>query len=245
LKLANRLVGNPEGLAGIETTLLGADLRFAAARWVAVTGALCPVRLNGRPSDVDRPIFVPADGVLALGPAADGVRTYLAVAGGIAVEPVLGSRSTDTMSGLGPPRLSAGDLLPLGTPLGVPAEGNVPRTLMPATIWLRLLLGPRDDWVDLTTLGEYAVGPASDRVGVRLRGPTVVRTVDGELPSEGMLPGAVQIPPDGQPVIMLADHPTTGGYPVVGVVHPDDLGQVAQARPGTLIRFVISRRSRS
>jgi biotin-dependent carboxylase-like uncharacterized protein len=243
--LANRLVGNPEGLAGIEATLLGVDLRFTDARWVAVTGALCPVRVDGQPSHVDRPVFVPAGAVLSLGPAADGVRAYVAVAGGIAVEPVLGSRSTDTMSGLGPPKLSVGDLLPLGTASGVPSDvDEVPRTPMPATIRPRVVLGPRDEWVDLTTLGEYAVDAASDRVGVRLRGPVVARTREGELPSEGMLPGAVQVPPDGQPVIMLADHPTTGGYPVVGVVHPADLGLVAQARPGTRVRFGLIRRSR-
>ncbi|MCP2328101.1 biotin-dependent carboxylase-like uncharacterized protein [Hamadaea flava] len=245
LRLANRLVGNPEGLAGIETTLLGVDLRFTEARWVAVTGALCPVRVDGRPSTMDRPVHIPAGGVLSLGAAAEGVRSYLAVAGGIAVEPVLGSRSTDTMSGLGPPRLAAGDLLPLGTPLGVPAEVDwAPRSPAPATALVRLLPGPRDDWFELTALVEYAVDPASDRVGVRLRGPALARVRDGELPSEGMLPGAVQVPPDGQPVIMLADHPTTGGYPVVGVVHPDDLSLVAQARPGTAIRFAVSPRSR-
>ncbi|NUO60221.1 MAG: biotin-dependent carboxyltransferase family protein, partial [Hamadaea sp.] len=238
LTFANRLVGNPDGLAGIETTLLGVDLRFESACWVAVTGALCPVRVDGRPSSVDRPVQVPAGGVLSLGTAADGVRTYLAVAGGIAVDPVLGSRSTDTMSGIGPPRLAVGDRLPLGAALGVPAEVDwAPRSARPATALVRLLPGPRDDWADLTALGDYRVDAASDRVGVRLRGPQLTRTRDGELPSEGMLPGAVQVPPDGQPVIMLADHPTTGGYPVVGVVHPDDLGLVAQARPGTAIRF--------
>ncbi|WP_290863999.1 biotin-dependent carboxyltransferase family protein [Hamadaea sp.] len=244
LRLGNRLVGNPEELAGIETTVLGADFRFDSACWVAVTGALCGVRVDGRPSHVDRPVFVPADGVLSLGAALDGVRSYLAVAGGIAVEPVLGSRSTDTLSGLGPPRLAVGDLLPLGTAFGVPAEVDwTPRSRAPAAV--RLLLGPRDDWIDLTALGDYVVTSASDRVGVRLRGPALARTRTEEIPSEGMLPGAVQVPPDGQPVIMLADHPTTGGYPVVGVVHPADLGLVAQARPGAVLRFELSRRSRS
>lgn len=243
LRLANRLVGNPESAAGIETTLLGADLRITAARWVAVTGAPCPVRVDGRPADIDRPVYVPAGAVLSICPADRGVRSYLAVAGGIRTAPVLGSRSTDLLSGIGLPPLTTGQRVPIGPATRAPASvDQAPRPLIPDEARLRLIAGPRDGWFDRATLRAvaatgYAVDSASNRIGVRLTGPAVAASHPGELPSEGMVRGAVQVPPGGQPLIFLVDHPTTGGYPVIGVVHPDDMGLVAQARPGTSVRF--------
>jgi biotin-dependent carboxylase-like uncharacterized protein len=241
LRLANRLVGNPESAAGLEITLTGCELRFTRAVTVALTGAEVTVRAGQRPGDVGRPLSLPAGAVLRIGPARAGLRTWLAVSGGIAVEPVLGSRATDTLSGLGPPPVRDGDRLPLGPAVGPPAQvdGTVGA---PAPDRLRLALrpGPRHDWFEDTALdllldSAYTVSPLSNRVGARLVGAALPRAVAGELPSEGLVLGAVQVPPDGQPLIFLADHPTTGGYPVIGVV--DDVTPLAQARPGTTVRF--------
>ncbi|QLQ40252.2 biotin-dependent carboxyltransferase family protein [Micromonospora robiginosa] len=194
-----------------------------------------------RPGDVGRPLSLPAGAVLRIGPARVGVRTWLAVSGGIAVEPVLGSRSTDTLSGLGPPPLRDTDRLPLGAPTGPPAPVDLTvGPPVPAEVRLTVRPGPRRDWftpeaVDLLCRAAYTVTPASNRVGARLAGAALPRAVAGELPSEGLVLGAVQVPPDGQPLVFLADHPTTGGYPVLGVV--DDVTPLAQARPGTTVRF--------
>jgi len=243
LRLANRLVGNPEEFAGIETTLLGVDLDFHSGRWVAVTGAVCPVTIDGRAADPCRPQYVPAGATLRIGTATRGVRSYVAVAGGIAVAPVLASRSTDTLSGIGPPPLADAMRLPLGPPGGQPSAVDIaPRPMLPPTARVRLVPGPRDDRfteasLRALTTTTYRVTVDSDRIGVRLRGAALAGRHPGGLPSEGVALGAVQVPPDGQPLVFLADHPTTGGYPVVGVVHPADLWQVAQAAPGTAVRF--------
>jgi biotin-dependent carboxylase-like uncharacterized protein len=241
LRLANRLVGNPESHAGLETTVGGVAFRLAAAGTIAVTGADAPVRVAGRAADVGRPLAVGADAVVEIGPARRGLRSYLAVTGGIAVPPVLGSRATDTLSGLGPAPLADGDVLPLGPVVGAPAPVDFVPIPMPAEVLeLTLRPGPRSDWFAPEAwealLGTgYVVGPLSNRVGVRLTGVPLPRVRSGELPSEGLVLGAVQVPPDGQPLIFLADHPTTGGYPVLGVV--DDVTLLAQARPGTTLRF--------
>ncbi|MFC3503600.1 biotin-dependent carboxyltransferase family protein [Micromonospora krabiensis] len=241
LRLANRLVGNPEDAAGLEITLTGCTLRLTRAAAVAVTGAEVDVRVDQRPGDTGRPLAVPAGGVLRLGPARNGVRSWLAVSGGLDVPPVLGSRATDTLSGLGPPPLRDGDRLPLGTPTGPPAPVDL--TVAPPhtdEVRLTVRLGPRDDWFTPAALERllgtpYAVSPLSNRVGARLTGAPLPRAVAGELPSEGVVLGAVQVPADGQPLVFLADHPTTGGYPVIGVVA--DVTPLAQARPGTTVRF--------
>ncbi|MFL6129058.1 MAG: biotin-dependent carboxyltransferase family protein [Mycobacteriales bacterium] len=236
LRRANRMVGNPEDAAGLETTLLGTRVRLEADRWVAVTGAGAEVSVDGRP--VRSPFEVRAGAALRVGTARRGLRSYLAVGGGIAVPEVLGSRSTDRLSGLGPAPLRDGDRLPLGPPTdpGVPED----EPELPAEPVLRLRTGPRADWFAGTgplTAGAYTVGTDSDRIGLRLDGPRLTRVRHQELPSEGLVLGAVQVPADGRPVLFLADHPTTGGYPVVGVVHPDDVPLAAQARPGGRLRF--------
>jgi biotin-dependent carboxylase-like uncharacterized protein len=236
LRVANRLVGNAENEAVLETTMLGCDLRPSDDRWIAVTGARGPVTVDGQPVS-EWPHHLQPGSLLRIGPARWGVRAYVAISGGIAVPAVLGSRSADLLSGLGPPALSSGDLLPLGTVQGVPAPGLIVPDVPAGGVTVRLYRGPRDDWFSSPIGLEYAVGTDSNRVGVRLRGPALDRRIDGELPSEGMVLGAVQVPPSGQPVILLADHPTTGGYPVVGVVHPDDIRLVAQARPGVRLSF--------
>lgn len=244
LRAANRLVGNEPGAAGLETTLGGVALRALGPVVVAVTGAPSPVRVDGRAAAWGAPVAVPAGAVLEVGAATAGVRGYLSVAGAIAVPPVLGSRSTDLLSGLGPAPLAAGDRLPIGPPPpDRPRPDLVPLPAPPAELVLRLRLGPHADWFKpsaLTRLARdgYLVSPAGNRIGLRTEGPPVTRARAGELPSEGMVLGAVQIPPDGRPVVFLADHPTTGGYPVIGVVPAADLAAAAQARPGTPVRFV-------
>lgn len=235
LTLANRLVGNAQGAAALETTLGGVTLRITEAAAVAVTGARCDVRVAGRPVGWGSAVPVPAGAELRVGPALDGARSYVAVAGGLEVTVVLGSRSTDLLSGIGPPVVAAGDRLPLGRP-GRASYGteSVPR---PRRDTVRLVLGPRDDWfLDRALVAldgaTYRVAADSNRIGLRLEGPSIERARDAELPSEGMVLGAVQVPPSGQPVVLLHDHPTTGGYPVVAVVVTEDLAVCAQARPG-------------
>ncbi|MER5711608.1 biotin-dependent carboxyltransferase family protein [Streptomyces sp. NPDC002122] len=247
VRLLNRLVGNvggSEGAAVLETTVDGCALRPRCAVTVAVGGAPCPVRVDGRPAAWGTAVRVPAGSLLEVGAAVRGLRSYVAFGGGVAVEPVLGSRSTDLLSGLGPAPLAEDAVLPLGadtavrTPVDAPPWPGPPEELV-----LRVRLGPRDDWFTadaLRTLATraYRVSSASNRIGLRLEGPALDRARPGELASEGMVLGAVQVPPDGRPVVFLADHPTTGGYPVVGVVREADLGAVAQAVPGTPVRFV-------
>ena len=180
---------------------------------------------------------------MRVGPAKRGVRSSVAVAGGVAVDPVLGSRATDTLAHVGPPLVRDGDVLPVGEPTGQPAGvdvGSVRRFVRPAV--LRVEPGPRDDWFRdkafaRLTGSTYAVAGESNRVGLRLEGPALERSRDDELPSEGIVLGAVQVPASGQPLVFLNDHPTTGGYPVIAVVNPEDLWQCAQLRPGDEVRF--------
>ncbi|MFD5109065.1 5-oxoprolinase subunit C family protein [Streptomyces cinereoruber] len=244
VRLVNRLVGNAEGAAVLETTVDGCAVRARCAVTVAVGGAPCPVRVDGRPAAWGTAVRVAAGSVVEVGTAVRGLRAYVAFGGGIEVEPVLGSRSTDLLSSLGPAPLARGAVLPLGAETAVRGPVDAPPWPGPPdALVLRVRLGPRDDWFTpgaLRTLATraYRVSPASNRIGLRLEGPALERAVTGELASEGMVLGAVQVPPDGRPVVFLADHPTTGGYPVVGVVREADLGAAAQAVPGTAVRFV-------
>jgi biotin-dependent carboxylase-like uncharacterized protein len=238
LERGNRLVGNDPGAAALEATLSGPRLRFRAPALVALTGAV----LRG-------PFEVSAGELVEVGPCRDGVRAYVSVRGGIDVEPVLGSRSTDLMSGLGPPPLRDGDVISIGPqPRGQPqAETESPPPPVEEPL-LRLLPGPRDDWFDPSALealaqGPWQVGLSSNRVGVRLEGPPLQRARHDELLSEGLVTGALQVPPSGPPILLLNDHPTTGGYPVIGVVHADDLPLVGQLRPGQRLRFEVNRGS--
>lgn len=243
LRLANRLVGNPEGAAAIELTFGGLAARFHADARVALAGASCDVTLDEHPQAMHAPFQVPEGATLRVAAPATGVRTYVAVRGGIDVPPVLGSRATDTLARLGPERIVRGTRLPIGREHGlmpgidvapVPDPGEDPV--------LRVLLGPRDDWftpVAVATLlsSAYVVTAESDRVGIRLDGPPLRRRAERELPSEAVVTGALQVPPDGRPVLFLADHPVTGGYPVMAVVLAGDVPLAAQARPGTTVRF--------
>jgi biotin-dependent carboxylase-like uncharacterized protein len=243
LRLANRLVGDPEDTAVLETTLNGVAVRPTRRCHIAVTGARAPVRIGTRQVGWGVPLLVEAGETVDVGTAQHGVRSYLAVSGGIAVEPVLGSRSTDLLSGLGPPIVRTGGVLPIGQPGGEAAHLDfAPYPLPQPELDLVCYLGPRDDRltpqsVALLRSATWTVTPLSNRVGLRLAGPALAWRDNAELLSEGVVLGAVQVPPDGQPVVFLADHPCTGGYPVVGVVPAPDIWLCGQARPGTVIRL--------
>jgi KipI family sensor histidine kinase inhibitor len=269
LRLANRLVGNPDGAAGIEFTLGRAALRFSAGARVAVTGAPVPLTVEPAADEAARDMphgsafEVPAGSVLRVGAPTAGVRSYLAVRGGVGVPPVLGSRSADLRSGLGPAALRPGNVLPMGepgpgSPMAEPGRASltaaeatgVQPTVMPVageTAVLHVVPGPRDDWFAPDALrelcaGTYVVSPASDRTGLRLDGPALPFAGRGELLSEGVVTGALQVPHGGRPILLLADHPVTGGYPVIATVVSADIGLAAQLRPGSKLRFTLAAR---
>ena len=244
--LANRLVGNPTDSATIECLLGGLTARADADVVVAVTGAPCPVRVNGRDADHHAPLYLRGGDELSLGLPAAGLRCYVAASGGFDVDPVLGSRSWDSLAGLGPAPLRAGAVLPLGQAAADGARVDHAPVLLPTlgTLTVTVTPGSREDWVadGLAALGErtWVVSTHSDRVGVRLDGVPLLRAAalaDAELPSEGVVRGAVQVPAGGLPVVFGSDHPVTGGYPVVGVVTDADADLLAQARPGQQVRF--------
>ena len=245
--LVNRLVGNPPDAAVLETTLDGCALRPrshghrrgrrappARSRWTAAR------------SPGARRYGCPPGRCWTSGRRVRGVRGYVAVSGGVAVEPVLGSRSTDLLSGLGPPPLDGRrGAAPGAHRTGAHARVDVaPQPAPPAELVLRVTPGPARRLVHRrrrcapSPRAPTAVSSASNRIGLRTEGPPWSGPSAGELPSEGMVLGAVQVPPDGRPVVFLADHPTTGGYPVIAVVRAADLPAAAQAAPGTPVRFV-------
>ena len=215
-------------------------LRAEEAVTVAVTGAEADVVVDGQAAAWGEPVSVPAGAVLRVGPARRGVRSYVAVSGGIDVPEVLGSRSTDRLSGLGPPPVADGHVLPVG-PGRRPRPVDAPRLAARRRAASRAARTARGLGRAAAYAGwPRAPGPSPPTpTGSRSGWPASRWTVraDDELPSEGLVLGAVQVPPDGQPLVFLADHPTTGGYPVVGVVALDDLWQCAQLRPGEPVGF--------
>jgi KipI family sensor histidine kinase inhibitor len=236
------LVGNADDSAALEVLLGGLKVRALGRLTMAVTGSDLPVTVDGRSVDRSGPFVVDDGAIVSLGIARRGLRGYLSVAGGIDVPPVLGSRASDTLAGLGPARPQRGDLLPVGSPGSVHRAAVLEVTELPTDeLVLRVVAGPRADWFidpEVLVRAAWSVSPRSDRIGVRLTGATVERAAGrGELASEGMVTGCLQVPPDGEPVLLMPDHPVTGGYPVIGVVVDADLDRVAQARPGQSIRF--------
>ena len=232
------LVGNdPAGTdAAIEVILGGLAVRAVGPVSLAMTGAPAPATIGALPAPYGR-AFTLADGdELALGVPPRGVRSYLSVRGGLLAEPEFGSRSRDLLAQLGPPPLRAGDVLAVGPAHWQPgADGTLPPDF-PGV--LDVLPGPRTDWLayPAALARGWEVSPQSDRVGVRLRGEPLAwapRRVGTELPSEPVVRGAIQLPPSGLPVLFGPDHPTTGGYPVVGVIADPD--RLAQLRPGDRI----------
>lgn len=249
---ANAAVGNPPEAATLETTLLGCTVRARDEVALAVEGARCDVFVGGVRAPWGAPFRVRRGQVVEVGPAHAGLRSYVAVSGGIDVPPVLGSRATDTLSGMGPAPVQDGDLLPVGASAERPSPARLSvRGLAhgpePASAGVvEVVAGPRQEWLSLEgwealALASWRVGAQSNRVGVRLEGEPLARARDDEIPSEGIVTGAVQLPPSGLPVIFLPDHPTTGGYPVIAVATEAGIAAVAQARPGDTLRLEVRR----
>jgi biotin-dependent carboxylase-like uncharacterized protein len=277
LRLANLLAGNPAEAAGLEVLLGGLRLRFVTASTVAVAGAEGIVTLNGAEIPLNQAVRVAPGAVLDFGAPVLGLRYYLAVQGGIDARKLLGSSSTDMLSGEGPAPLTSGVQLGIGhlsagnglvsvtgsdsgsggRPGSGPGAGAGTGTLknahaLPAirrapdpgrAITARVDRGPRADWFDdhswrRLVSQEWTLSPDSNRIGARLVGRPLTQTRLEELPSEGMVLGALQVPPSGLPTVFLADHPVTGGYPVIAVVRRTDLDLLGQARPGQRIRFL-------
>ena len=245
LQAGNLLVGNTVGAAGLEFTLGAAAVRFHADTCIAVTGTDADAHLDGRPV---RPWWrqrVRAGQTLKLAAPRERMRSYLTVAGGIDVPVTLGSRSTDLKAGFGGldgHALRDGDKLPLGATTALPSRvvGMRPPA-WDATV--RVLPGPEHgdfsaDARDALWASDWTVTPQSNRMGYRLAGPVLQRERGGELLSHGVLPGVVQVPPSGQPIVLLADAQTTGGYPKIGVVIRADLWKLGQLRLGATLRLV-------
>jgi len=244
-QLANRLVGNADGAPAIEYLAVGPPLVFEARGnlSMATAGATGGVTINERSYWSHQEIAVADGSRVRIDASMSGMYRYIAFRGGLAAAQTLGSVSTDLLSGLGEAPLTPGRRLPIGqdqrhyrpvdtVPLAAPRE----------IVRLQITPGPRDDWFEsLKPLLDhpYIVSERSNRIGLRLVGPPLKRCVGGELPSEGISAGAIQVPPDGLPIVFLADHPVTGGYPVAAVVEEGDLGFAAQARIGHLVSFVL------
>jgi biotin-dependent carboxylase-like uncharacterized protein len=243
-QLANRLLANPDDRATVEVTFGGLCARLRGGDVdIAVTGADTDPTVNGIKFGTNSIHHVRDGQVISLGTPRAGLRTYLAVRGGICVEPVLGSRSYDVMSAIGPSPLAPGDQLPIGEHTNeYPELDQAPvAAISTHLVELQVVPGPRDDWFvdpDVLVHTIWMASNRSDRVGMRLEGrPLRYRYPDRQLPSEGTTRGAIQVPPNGLPVILGPDHPVTGGYPVVGVVIDEDIDKVAQVRPGQYVRL--------
>lgn len=241
-RLANALLGNDAGAATIEVLLGGLELEGLAPTWVAVTGADCSAEVDDRSVDWAAPVPLRRGQRLRLGWAAAGLRAYVAVSGGVEAERVLGSRSRDTLSGIGPDPLRAGTVIPVGPAFARPTAEFAPVARHAgAELCLVVQPGPRADWCggDLADL-SWTISPDVDRVGVRLLGNPLPRhpsRAGCELPSEPLVRGAVQLPPSGLPMVFMADHPVTGGYPVISVLDDTSCDLLAQGRPGQSVTF--------
>jgi biotin-dependent carboxylase-like uncharacterized protein len=246
-RLGARLLAQDDCAAAIEVTYGGLAVRAHGTVMLALTGAPATVVEGPRRVAHVAPFVLHDGDILRLGAPSAGLRTYLSVRGGIDVPAVLGSRSTDVLSGLGPSPLREGDVLPVGpAPSGFPHVDVAPvRPLTNGPITVRASLGPRGDWLAeprLLATTSWTVSSRSDRVGIRLEGTSLSHHHSRrgrELPSEGVVRGAVQVPPGGEPVVFLADHPVTGGYPVAAVVPDADVDRLAQAVPGQQVRLLL------
>jgi len=246
--VANLLAGNPRGAAVLEITLLGPVLRAFADVRLALCGADLSPRIDGQPAPVWKTFTLREGQALTFGRRRSGARAYLAVAGGFQVPAVLGSRATFLRARLGGfegRALQAGDVLEGVRQTPVPAErglrpADIPDYAQPAV--LRVLPGPHSSAFtgggsDTFFSCSYTVSPQSDRQGYRLSGPAVARTGAADILSEAMPWGGIQVPPDGSPILLMADRQTTGGYPLVGVVVSADLSRAGQLAPGDCVRF--------
>lgn len=248
-RLANQLVGNEPGAAALEITLIGPELIVEADTTMAITGAHFDVACDERSVPTGASFGVRAGSRLKFGRIHHGARAYLAVAGGVQTPLLLGSRAThlvSRMGGLAGRALVAGDRIPI-------ASGAVPRphrksaglTLPPkGRALLRVLLGPQDHWfapdaLKMMVSVSFRISPRSNRMGYRLEGPPLPRVKDGELISEPVGIGAIQVPAAGEPILLMADRQTAGGYPKIGHVISADLPLAGQLAPGDFIEFTL------
>jgi biotin-dependent carboxylase-like uncharacterized protein len=248
--VANRLVGNGDDAAGLECTIKGPRLEVRQTALVAVAGAAMGFTVNGQEAPAWTAIRVRPGDVLGFQMASAGCRAYLAVAGGIDVPLVLGSRATylrGRLGGFSGRALQKGDVLPVGVAAGGAArEGRaVPTALRPtypAERECRVILGPQDDRFTPDGIrafldGPYDVTPQADRMGYRLKGPVITHARGHDIVSDGIPLGGIQVPGEGQPIVLLADRQTTGGYTKIATVIGVDIGAIGQTRPGQRIRF--------
>ena len=251
-RLANALVGNDADAATLEATILGPEIRFEQRTLVAITGADLGASLDGAAVDMNRPHVCGAGGILRFGQRRHGARTYLACDGGMSVPRVLGSRATHVLSALGGldgRALIAGDQVPLGSPRETGAHGWSGSSTPGLVTRLRVMQGPQHDDVGneaLETLlgARFMVSPQSDRMGYRLTGSRVGRA-SGDTISDAAFAGGVQIPPSGEPILLMADHQTTGGYPQIVTVITADLPAAGQLAPGDAVEFVMCTRAQA
>ena len=252
LKIANILVGNRDHLAGLEITAIGPTVRFSESAMIAIVGADLEPTLDGSPVPTWESVYAEAGSVLSFGMPRDGLRAYLAIAGGIEVPLVMKSRSTDLKGGFGGfagRALAAGDVLALGDSphSGVASSMGLPPEISRQTTYgqyfdIRVVLGPQDDafteeGVYTLLKSEYTVSNDADRTGYRLEGPIIEHIVGADIVSDGTALGSIQVPGGGTPIILLADRGTTGGYTKIATVISPDIGLIAQAMPGATIRF--------
>ena len=250
-RLANALVGNARDAALLEVTLLGPELEFDDERLVAVTGADFELMLDGRPAPSQAPFTVSAGSHLRFGARRLGARAYLAVSGGITVPPVLGSRAThlvSAMGGVAGRMLIAGDRLPLGDPTRPQGTALAPQDALVALpdrhATLRVLSGPQADYfapdaLDLLQSAPYVVASNSDRMGFRLEGPRLTHARGADIISDATPLGVLQVPASGQPILLMADRQTTGGYPKIATVIAADMTVAGQLAPADTIAFVV------
>lgn len=255
LRLANGIVGNPESAAALEITLLGPTLRAEAPLVVAVAGAIFDLQVDDRPVPHGAPVELDAGSILRFLERRAGARAYLAVSGGLETPVVLGSRATHVVSrmgGLEGRALLPGDVLPVAIgathAAGRATRSPLPLATAPGTRRLRVLLGPQDDWFTMSSVdallgGTFSVSPRSDRMGFRLDGPALTTKRAGELVSEPVAFGAIQVPSGGAPILLMADRQTAGGYPKIATVITADLPLAGQLAPGESVRFAACTRA--
>jgi len=248
LRIGNVLVGNKENAASLEITLFGCQLRALRDTAVAITGADFAATVNSKPAPQWQAIPVHKNDTIAFPRFKSGCRAYLSVAGGIAVPKVMGSASTYLRAGIGGYEgraLRKGDILRTAEPVHKPAQTAVPPEYIPdysRRIALRVILGPQDDYFTESGIrtflnSDYTVSPQADRMGYRLEGACIQHRAKADIVSDGIPLGALQVPGDGLPIILLADRQTTGGYTKIATVISADIPLVAQAKPGDTIRF--------
>jgi antagonist of KipI len=248
MRIANLLVGNPENAATLEMTLAGATLEFDEESVVALAGGECDCRINGDTAPMWQAMRVPARGILGCGAMRTGARLYLAIQGGLDVEPIMGSASTNTaghFGGFEGRGLRKGDLLGVRKGPNSRAPTLKPRVIddLYSCEPLRATRGAQHDWFGPDAFGKlfsgpYTVSQQSNRSGLRLQGESISPQVRSQLLTEGVSLGAIQVPPDEQPIILFVDQYTTGGYPKIANVISADLHRVGQLRPREQVRFI-------